>query len=122
MGGRVQKTRNNGTMTEAGFWGWMRSALRKRSQVWKPIQEAKKKVRRDYKGSNTRQKYEYQCNHCKNWFPEKQINVDHIIDAGSLTSGKDLEGFVERLFCEIDGLQVLCETCHNKKTQDKRKK
>jgi 5-methylcytosine-specific restriction endonuclease McrA len=29
----------------------------------------------------------------------------------------DLPGFVERLFCEVDNLQVLCEGCHNIKTQ-----
>ena len=37
-----------------------------------------------YKGTNKRQKYEYQCNSCKEWFPEKKINVDHINPAGSL--------------------------------------
>lgn len=120
MGSRVPKTRNNGTMTEADFWGWVRSALRKRSQVWKPVQEAKKNVRRPYVGENTRQKFEYQCNHCKLWFPEKQINVDHIVEAGSLTKSSDLPGFVERLFCEVDGLQVLCESCHHIKTQEKK--
>ena len=40
---------------------------------------------------------------------EKKINVDHINAAGSLRSSKDLPGFVERLFCEVDNLQVLCE-------------
>lgn len=119
MGKRVEKTRNAGTMTEAGFWGWVRSALRRRSQVWKPTQEVKKEAKRPYKGENKRQKFEYQCNHCKDWYPEKQINVDHIIDAGSLKSGADLEGFVERLFCEKEHLQVLCETCHDKKTHNK---
>ena len=122
MASRVSKTRNAGTMTEAGFWGWLRSALRKRSQVWKPVQEVKKAARREYKGENTRQKYEYQCAKCQNWFADKETHVDHIIEAGSLTNGDDLKGFVERLFCEKDGLQVLCKICHHEKTQDKRKK
>ena len=47
---------------------------------------------------------------------EKNINVDHIIPAGSLNTAQDLPLFVERLFCEQDNLQVLCTTCHDKKT------
>lgn len=121
MGNRVPKTRNHGTMTEAAFWGWLRSALRKRSMVWKPVKEAKERARRVYVGDNTRQKWEYQCAHCKLWHPEKHINVDHIIEAGSLTNGDDLKSFVERLFCEVDGFQILCETCHHEKTQNNKK-
>jgi 5-methylcytosine-specific restriction endonuclease McrA len=57
---------------------------------------------------------------CKNWFIEKKINVDHIIAAGSLNCGADLDGFVNRLFVEVEGLQVLCSICHDKKTAKER--
>lgn len=118
---RVPKTRNAGTMTESAFWSFIRSGLRQKSRWWKPITECKLKAKRAYKGPNKRQKFEYQCKSCKNWFPEKQINVDHIIPAGSLNCAEDLPGFVERLFCEQDNLQVLCENCHNIKTQNEKK-
>ena len=78
------------------------------------------KARRAYKGPLKRQKFEYQCKECKEWFPDKKINVDHIHPAGSLRCANDLPGFVERLFCEIDNLQVLCEKCHNLKTQNEK--
>jgi 5-methylcytosine-specific restriction endonuclease McrA len=78
--------------------------------------------RRAYKGPLKRQKFEYQCNICKNWFPEKNINVDHIIPAGSLNCANDLPEFVERLFVEIEGLQLLCSTCHDKKTKQEKLK
>jgi 5-methylcytosine-specific restriction endonuclease McrA len=117
---RVAKTRNSGTMTESAFWSFIRSALRNKSRWWKPITECKQKARRPYTGSNKRQKFEYQCNQCKGWYPEKQINVDHIIPAGTLTCSSDLAGFIERLFCEQENLQVLCEKCHDRKTADER--
>jgi 5-methylcytosine-specific restriction endonuclease McrA len=116
------KTRNAGTMSESAFWTFIRSALRQKSRWWKPITECKLKARRPYKGVNRRQKFEYQCNTCKKWFPDKEINVDHIVGAGSLNWSADLAGFVDRLFCEQDNLQVLCETCHNTKTQLEKQK
>lgn len=112
------KTRNGGTMTESAFWSFIRSALRQKSRWWKPIMQCKQKARRAYKGTNKRQKFEYQCNNCKGWFPEKKINIDHICPAGSLNSAQDLPGFVERLFCEVDNLQVLCTYCHDIKSKE----
>jgi len=114
---RVPKTRNAGTMTESAFWSFIRSALRQKSRWWKPIYECKMKARRPYKGPNKRQKFEYKCKCCGDWFPEKLVNVDHIIPAGSLNCKEDLPGFVDRLFCEQENLQVLCEACHNIKTK-----
>jgi 5-methylcytosine-specific restriction endonuclease McrA len=119
--GAAPKTRNSGTLTESAFWSFIRSALRQKSRWWKPVSECKQKAKRVYKGINKRQKFEYQCNHCKNWHAEKNINVDHIIPAGTLTCANDLPGFVERLFCEVDNMQCLCTECHNIKTQNERK-
>jgi len=114
---KTVKTRNSGTMTESAFWSFIRSALRQKSRWWKPITECKLKARRVYNGPNKRQKFEYQCKKCKQWFAEKNINVDHIKAAGSLNCAEDLPGFINRLFCEIDNLQVLCEPCHDVKTK-----
>jgi 5-methylcytosine-specific restriction endonuclease McrA len=117
---KVPRTRNAGTMTESAFWSFIRSALRQKSRWWKPITQCKLSSRRPYKGPLKRQKFEYQCNKCKKWFPEKKINVDHIHPAGSLNCSADLPGFVERLFCEVNNLQVLCTHCHDIKTKNER--
>ena len=117
---KTAKTRNAGTMTESAFWSFIRSGLRQKSRFWKPITQCKMKARRDYKGPLKRQKFEYQCNECGGWFPEKKINIDHIMPAGTLRCANDLPGFVERLFCEIDNLQVLCTTCHDAKTKSEK--
>ena len=113
----LYKEYNNNTMTSSQFWGMIRSALRKQSRWWKPILAVKLDARRKYNGKNKRQKFEYQCANCLNWFPDKKIAVDHIIPAGTLTRKEDLPGFVERLFCEKNGLQVLCDGCHDSKTK-----
>ena len=117
---KVVKTKNNGTMSNSVFWSFIRSALRQKSRWWKPITQCKLNAKRAYTGPLKRQKFEYQCNECRGWFPEKNINVDHKIPAGSLNSGDDLKGFVERLFCEVDNLQCLCLNCHDIKTQQEK--
>lgn len=113
---KVIKKRNAGTMSESAFWLFIRNALRRRSIVWKPIALCRERARRRYNGPNKRQKYEYQCNVCKNWFKGNEVAVDHIIPAGSLKSAQDLPHFVETLFCEIDNLQCICTVCHNAKS------
>ena len=121
MGRRVKRTRNAETWTESQYWSCIRSALRKAFRYWKPIANCKQLARRVYKGKNKRQKWEYQCNACKKWWREKEIQVDHIIPAGSLRTGHDLKGFVERLTPE-DGFQVLCLKCHKIKTEKEKER
>ena len=119
---KAPKTRCSGTMTEAQFWSFIRSALRQKSRRWKPIYDCLNEGRRPYKGDNKRQKYEYQCAACKEWFAQKNISIDHVQPAGSLRNGDDLKGFVERLFCENEQgkLQRLCNECHTVKTNKER--
>jgi len=117
---RIPRTRAGGTMTESQFWSMIRSALRQRSRWWRPVHICEQKARRKYKGPNKKQKYEYKCESCKKWFPKKDISIDHIVPVGSLSSYEDLPGFVERLFVEQEGLQVLCNQCHTKKTKSEK--
>lgn len=105
-------------MTEAAFWGMIRSALRRRSMYWKPIQDAKMAARRESQSENKRQKWEYQCNSCKSWWNAKEIEVDHEMEAGSLRCSDDVGPFIERLFAET-GYQVLCKSCHLNKTKSR---
>ena len=112
---RVPRTRNNNTMTEAMFFQWLRSKLRRASMYWKPISQARKDAQVPYKGPNKRRKYSYVCADCRKEFAATSIKVHHKIDAGGLNSFSDLAGFAERLFVEKDGLVVLCLKCHNKR-------
>lgn len=113
---KVIKNRNAGTFTESAFWMFIRNALRRRSIVWKPISLCRERAKRRYNGPNKRQKYEYQCNICKEWYKGSEVAVDHIEPVGTLKNSNDLPHFVETLFCEIENLQCICRSCHDAKT------
>lgn len=117
---RVAKTRNNNTMTESAYWGMIRSGLRRTCRYWRPAMEARNKARRKYVGPNKRQKWEYQCAKCKQWYMSKNTAVDHITPVGSLKCAEDLPGFIKRLTPE-KGFQLLCHSCHQEKTNKERK-
>lgn len=118
----VPKTRCSGTMTEAAFWAFIRSGLRQKSRRWRPIFESLAAAKRPSKSKNKRLKWEYKCAKCKRWKPGSEVSVDHKQPVGSLRSSADLAGFVERLFCEVDNLQVLCQGCHDRKTKEDKQK
>ena len=108
----VPKPIGGGTYTVKGFFGWLRSQLRRASLRWKPRADALKEARRPYTGENKRRKWEYQCSVCGEWCNGKDVQADHIKPCGTLTCYDDLPKFVERLFCEVDGFRVLCKPCH----------
>lgn len=120
---RVPKTRNGGTQTEAGFWGHLRSSLRRSYRYWKPLIAAKLAARRPHTKTHSRdrQKWDYQCASCREWFPDKQVDVDHIVPCGRLLSWEDVVPFLQRLIPEDPAaFQVLCDECHQKKTNAER--
>ena len=55
---------------------------------------------------------------CKASFKGHQIHLDHIDPVINLKTGwVDWTQFIERLFCDVDGFQVLCTNCHDAKTK-----
>lgn len=106
------------TWTTARFWTFIRSNLRKAWQKWPPKFELLKENRVIVSGK--RHKYEYQCEHCEQWFQQKEITVDHRVPTGPLKCFTDLAGFVQRMFVSKEKLQLLCKPCHKIKTQQER--
>lgn len=117
---RVPRTRGGQRYTEAGFWGYIRSGLRAKFFRWGPRFDALAAAKRKARNPAGRIKWEYECAACKGLFPQKHVEVDHIVPCGSLRSYSDLPGFVERMFCEEDGLQVVCKPCHKTITAEQR--
>jgi hypothetical protein len=50
------------------------------------------------------------------------VAIDHISPVVDPEVGfKGWDEYIERMFCEVDGYQLLCPDCHDKKTSDERK-
>lgn len=59
----------------------------------------------------------YKCAKCKKEFPAKHVAIDHIQPVVDAKVGfVDWNTFIERMFCTVDNLQVLCSNCHDIKT------
>ena len=63
----------------------------------------------------------FQCASCKGIFPTKEVQVDHIQPVVDPVKGfEDWNTYIERLFCDREGFQVLCVECHSEKTAQER--
>jgi 5-methylcytosine-specific restriction endonuclease McrA len=59
----------------------------------------------------------YKCKSCKKEFILKDIQVDHINPVVNPHIGfQDWDTFIYNMFCERNGFQVLCKSCHKTKT------
>lgn len=117
------KTRCSNTWTESKFKSFIRGNLRRTSQKWKPIQDCLKEARVE-RGL-------YLCAGCNNIVPAtdknvdgkrvKNVHVDHINPVIDPTIGwTTWDDFIERMFVEKDKLQVLCNACHEVKTNSEK--
>jgi len=113
---KAPKTHNAGSLTEAAYYGMLRSVLRRGFRYWKPLKAAELAARSKYQGSNKLRKWSYQCNTCKQLFKRTEVQVDHIVPCGQLNALSDLPEFVRRLTAE-QGYALLCKPCHKVKTK-----
>lgn len=121
--GAAPKTRNHNTWTEAAYFQKIRAVLRSGFRFWNPMMVALKKAGRPSQSSNKRLKTEYQCCECKNWFPRIQVQIDHIIPCGTLSTYDDIVPFIKNLTQENpDSYQILCKPCHKIKTDAEKEK
>lgn len=117
---RGEKTRCSNQWTEARFFGFIRSNLRRMTLKWPPRIEAERRERRAYSGPNKRQKWEYKCVKCGDWFQRNGVEQHHKVECGALTCFADLPAFCERLFAEVDGWEFNCKACHQELTNKSR--
>ena len=91
------------------------------------VREVMMKVRREvakFNKDGTRAKkdaVQYRCNVCGEWASSTKVSVDHVAPVIDVQVGfVDWNQFIARLFCGPENLQVICDTCHNIKTQSER--
>lgn len=87
---------------------WIKLAIRRASYKYPPRYTAKVNARR---GRN-----QYECAICKKLVPNKLIQIDHLQPVVSVEGFKDWNDYVERMFCDLSGLQAICIDCHKVKS------
>jgi len=115
----VPRPFNAGEWTKSKYMQQIRGHLRRAFMYWKPLQLAKLEARRKNQSDNKRMKWEYQCAECNEWFPDKQVQIDHVIPCGSINELYDVPIFIKKLSAE-SGYQVLCKDCHKRLTLEER--
>jgi hypothetical protein len=124
----VAKTRCGGQWTEARYHSFIKGALRAASRKWGPKWQVKKDARKA-RGIYECSGYGREPHNVTASLPapegkKRRIDnaiVDHIDPIVNPETGfTTWDDVVERMFCEADGLQLLCHECHKAKTSDER--
>ena len=119
----TSKNKNGGQWTDARFRSFITSALRAASRRWPPRYAALKEALFTRKTNNNTGKLaqHYKCAECSGLFVATDVQVDHIHPVVDPVKGfVSWDVYIDRMFCELHGLQVLCKDCHKIKT-DKEK-
>ena len=58
----------------------------------------------------------FRCEKCRGL--QEKVHIDHINPCVPLTGWEGYDSFITKLFCDPLELQVICEKCHSKKTQE----
>lgn len=113
---------NSGKWTKARYESFIKGVLRKGSTRWPPKYEVLNQAKRGKRinESTGRLAEHYECAECGKEFPAKFICVDHIEPVVPVSGFVSWDSVVERMFCEVGGLQVLCKDCHKIKTEKER--
>lgn len=85
-----------------------RNALRRASYKWKPRNVVFKAARIA--------RNQYVCNICKKIFGRKEVELDHVIPCVPMEGWVSFDSFIERLFVQESGYQVICSVCHLEKS------
>jgi len=97
-------------MKEINIRPFIIQKLRSASLSWPARNEAMKRARIS-RGL-------YECAICTEQFKRKQMHVDHISPVVCPSIGwVDFNTYIDRLFCEPEGFQCICTSCHSIKTE-----
>lgn len=120
---KPEKKRNGGQWTRSRFESFIKSALRAATRRWPQKHQALKDacVGKKLNRATGKEIFHYKCAGCGKLFKGADVAVDHIEPVVNPKTGfVSWDVYIERMFCEADGFQVLCHTCHGIKTQNER--
>ncbi len=115
---------NSGEWTDAKFRSFITSALRAASRRWPPKYKALKEALtgRKVNAKTGKMAMHYKCVACEDIFIAADVQVDHISPVVDPKKGfVSWDVYITRMFCEIDGMQVMCKPCHKIKTTEEKK-
>ena len=122
MAKRTRQEYNGGDWTEARYNSFVKGGLRSASQRWPPRYKVLAASRRGKRvnPSSGRMAEFHECSNCKGLFVSKEVEVNHKVPVVPVTGFDSWDGVIDRLFCEADGLEVVCKDCHKVITQQER--
>lgn len=107
--------------TEAQFLNWIRGGLRR---LWSrhPVKgELKKKNRKKMQNDRGNEVWHCLCSICESWYVQNDVEVDHIAPNPPFTKLEHIHDYTKNLLTtDIDGLQLVCKSCHKIKTYAER--
>lgn len=105
--------------TPAQQFSFIKGALRNGTVKFPPRYEVLNAAKRgrQINQATGRMAEHYQCAQCLGLFPAKLVVTDHIEPVVPVTGFTSWHDVVVRMYCDPDGLQVLCKSCHKLKTQ-----
>ena len=114
------------------FKTWLIWTMRKASYRWPPRSQAFRAAqvsRSEYvktpgpgAAASDRVRNFYRCALCKKVYARTRVSADHIKPVVDPKRGwQDWEEYLQRLFCEVKGFQIICSDCHDQKTKRERR-
>lgn len=107
------------------------SALRRKFKAYPGYKDTLDEAKEEYfiksKHGKDMRRVHYKCADCGEMFKRQEVEVDHIepvIPVEGIPMNDELPDFnvyIARLFCPEDNLQVLCKSCHKKKSAEEKK-
>lgn len=121
---KKEKPYNGGQWTEARMNSFIKGALRSASVKWPPryttLHDACVGTRVNRKTG--RMAKHYRCSRCQGDFPGKDVEVNHITPVVPVDGFDSWDGVIKRMFCEKDGLELVCKPCHKEITAEENNK
>ncbi len=109
--------------TQGRIQGFIVSVLRAGARRWPPkyLTLADAYVGKKVNIKTGREGKHYLCAACKQEYPAKEVQVDHINPVVDPKTGfTTWDEYINRLYCGKENLQVLCLECHKRKSKEER--